>query len=134
MGEHAHGHAHPHEDGHPPAVEDYAARKHPEFVVLDIGEDLGALIIHTDPSMHGVEVEISPSGENENRSHKQILERSAGGRAEFTAVFDGLPVGAYTLWVEGDPRARGVKVEAASVVQLDWRGGQEGADTAGWAA
>jgi len=50
----AHGHhAHSHND----PVEDYAGRKHPEFVVLDIGADLGALILHTAAEMHGVEVE-----------------------------------------------------------------------------
>lgn len=38
----------------------YADRPHPEYVVLDIGGECGALILHTDPEMHGVEVEISP--------------------------------------------------------------------------
>lgn len=32
-------------------------------VVLDIGGDIGALIVHTDPSMHLVEIEISPDDE-----------------------------------------------------------------------
>jgi len=114
---HPHPHAHPHRH-----VEDYAARKHPEFVVLDIGEDRGALILHTDPGMHGVEVEISPAGADEQRSHKQILERSAGGASEFTAVFDGLSTGAYTLWVDDEAWARAVAVEGGRVAELDWRG------------
>ena len=38
---------------HATAHEDYAARAHPETVVLDIGEDYGALIIHSEASMHG---------------------------------------------------------------------------------
>jgi len=108
----AHGHSHP--------VEDYAARKHPEFVVLDIGEDLGALIIHTDPELHGVEIEISPDGQDAKRSHKQVLERSADGRAQFTAVFDGLRGGRYTLWLEGNARHRGVAVESGRVAELTW--------------
>ena len=46
-----------HEHDHP--VESYSARKHPEFVVLDIGSEIGALIIHTDPEVLGTEIEIS---------------------------------------------------------------------------
>jgi len=126
---HSHDHDHGGEHGHAPA-EDYAARRHPEFVVLDIGDDVGALIIHTDPEMHGVEIEISPHDDDDARSHKQVLERSAGGRPEFTAVFDGLSEGAYTLWVEGTARARGVAVDGGRVGRLDWRSaGRAGART-----
>jgi len=106
---------------HHHAGEGYAARRHPEFVVLDIGDELGALILHTDPAMHGVEVEISPTGDDGARSHKQVLERSTDGRPAFTAVFDGLAAGSYTLWVNDRPNARDVRVDAAAVAELDWR-------------
>lgn len=123
MGEHEHVHGDVHEHPHAPAVEDYAARKHPEFVALDIGGEIGALILRCDPEMHGVEIEISPDGEDERRSHKQVLERSAGGRAEFTAVYDGLAAGAYTLWWDGEARSRGVLIEGGGIAELDWRAG-----------
>jgi hypothetical protein len=114
-GDHNHGHRdHEH-------VKDYSSRKHPEFVVLDIGEDVGALIVHTEPDMHGVEIEISRVGEDRCRSHKQVLERDIDHQPAFTAVFDGLAAGAYTLWVHGMARARGVSVEACAVAELDWR-------------
>src|SRR5207302_1838994 len=114
---HAHDHDHSHPHTHP--IENYAARKHPEFVVLEIGEDLGALIVHADPEMHGVEVEISPAGNDDHRSHKEVLERSAGGRPAFTAVFDGLPAGAYTLWVGGEARAREISIGGSAIAELD---------------
>ena len=101
--------------------EHYSARKHPEFVVLEIGEGVGALIIHTDPEMHGQEVEISPTGRDDERSHKEVLERSQGGRPDFTAVFDWIPDGTYTLWTDGVPRARDVRVTGAQITELDWR-------------
>jgi hypothetical protein len=107
-------------------VEDYSSRKHPEFIVLDIGEDVGVLIVHTDPDMHGVEIEISPVGDDRCRSHKQVLERNIDHHPAFTAVFDGLEAGAYTLWVEGMARARGVSVEACAVAELDWRAADVG--------
>ena len=105
-----------------PRSESYAARAHPEFVVLDLGEDVGALIVRADPGMHGVEVEISPTGEDDRRQHKEVLERRAGGRPAFTAVFDGLEAGSYTLWVDGVARARGVAIEGGAIAQLDWTG------------
>jgi hypothetical protein len=98
----------------------YSARRHPEFVVLELGDDLGALIVHTNADMHGVEVEISPAGNDERRSHKEVLERVAGGRAAYTAVFDRLPAGSYTLWTEGTARARGVEIAAGQIAELHW--------------
>jgi hypothetical protein len=107
-------HNHPH-------THDYSARKHPEFVVLDIGGEVGALVVHCDADMHGVEVEISPSRHDDVRRHKQVLERRMGTEPAFSLVFDGLTAGTYTLWVGGEPRARGVRIEGGAVAHLDWR-------------
>ncbi len=107
--------------------ENYAARPHPEYVVLDIGECFGALIVYTDPALHGTEVEISPAGDDADRSHKDVLERGEGGRVAFTAVFDRLPEGTYTLWTDGVARARGVQVSGGTVAELDWTASQPAA-------
>jgi len=120
-GSHDHSHGvggHEHGDG--ASGENYAARPHPEQVVLDIGEDIGALIVHTDAAMLGVEVEISPTGHDDQRSHKDVLQREINGRPAYTAVFDKLPEGTYTLWVDDRVRARGVAIQGASVAELDW--------------
>jgi len=110
-----------HRHEHPPApAENHSGRPHPEFVVLDIGEDVGALIVHTDREMHGLEVEISPAGDDGRRSHKDVLERTINGRPAFTAVFDGLKAGIYTLWTDGDARARGVVIAGGEIAELDW--------------
>jgi hypothetical protein len=103
-------------------MESYSARKHPEFVVLEIGDDVGALILRTDPEMHGKEIEISPAEDDGLRSHKEVLERSLDGYPAFTAVFDGLRGGAYTLWAPGRDPVRGVTVSGGEITQLDWRG------------
>jgi hypothetical protein len=100
---------------------DYAARKHPEFVVLDIGEDTGALIIQTDSAMHGVEIEISRSGHLRDGAHKQVLERTIAGEPAYTAVFDNLGAGSYTLWTGDRAAMRDVEIEGGSIAQLDWR-------------
>jgi hypothetical protein len=71
--------------------------------------------------MHGNEIEISPTGDDENRAHKEVLERESAGHPAFTAVFDALSAGSYTLWWAGLPLARGVVVEGGRVSQLDLR-------------
>ena len=103
------------------AHEHFSARKHPEFVVLEIGDELGALVLQTGPELHGVEVEISPSEKDDHRSHKEVLERLGGGRPAYTAVFDQLPAGSYTLWTGGVARERDVVIAGGQISQLDWR-------------
>ncbi len=119
------GHGHSHDGNghsHQASAENYAARRHPEHVVLDIGGDIGALIVHTDADMHGVEVEISATGQDDRRTHKDVLEREISGRPAYTAVFDRLREGTYTLWVDDVARARDVIVAGAAVAELDWSG------------
>ena len=100
--------------------EHYSARAHPEFVVLELGEGIGALIVHTDPAMHGVEIEISPAGMDQTRSHKEVLERRAGMQPGYTGVFDSLAAGRYTLWVDGVARAFDVQVRDGRIAELHW--------------
>jgi hypothetical protein len=100
--------------------ENYAERAHPEYVVLEIGDNLGALIVYTEAALHGTEIEISPAGDDASRTHKDVLERGIANRAAFTAVFDRLPAGTYTLWSGGAARARGVTVIGGAIAELDW--------------
>jgi hypothetical protein len=110
-----------HAHSHPAPAENHSARPHPEFVVLDIGGDVGALIVHTDADLHGTEVEISPTGEDDRRAHKDVLERSIDGRSAYTAVFYELAEGTYTLWSQGEALARDVAITGAAIVEVDWR-------------
>ena len=101
--------------------EHHSSRPHPEPVVLEIGGDLGALIVYTEPALHGHEIEISPADHDHPRSHKDVLNRPLNGRPTYTAVFDQLPGGTYTLWLNGTAAARDVRVTGAHVTELDWR-------------
>jgi hypothetical protein len=100
--------------------ENHAARPHPEHVVLEIGGELGALIVYTEPALHGAEIEISRQGDGEHREHRDVLERLQGGRPSFAVVFDRLKEGAYTLWLDDTARARDVVVAGGQVAELDW--------------
>ena len=107
-----HHHDHHHHANH---------RPHDEQVVLELGGDLGALIVYTDPVLLHEEIEISPEGDDARRSHKDVLERVVGGRSLYAAVFDRLPEGAYTLWHRGRPLTRGAAVPAGAVAEFDCR-------------
>jgi len=101
--------------------ESHSARQHPEHVVLEIGGDLGALIVYTGGDLHGREIEISPRGADDHRSHKDVLERRRGATPAFAAVFDRVETGTYTLWLDGAARERDVAVRGGAVTELDWR-------------
>ena len=116
-------HDHPHDHGHPHVHDHHAEahRPHDEAVVLELGEELGALIVYTDPALLHTEIEISPAGADGERSHKDVLERVVAGRSLYAAVFDSVPRGTYTLWHDGEPVTRGAAVAGGEVAELDWR-------------
>jgi hypothetical protein len=94
----------------------YWTRHHAESVVLDIGEDVGALVLYTSSELHGREIEVSPLGRDAARVHSAVLERSANGRTMFAAVYPELHAGAYQVHVEGSPR---VTIAAGAVAELN---------------
>lgn len=97
---------------------DHSTDARPEHVMLDLGPGVGALVLHTDADLHGVEIEISPIRCDEERSHKQVHERPVAGRPLYGAVFESLPAGEYTLWLGDRPLRRNVAVAGASVTDI----------------
>ena len=97
---------------------DHSTDARPEHVMLDLGPGVGALVLHTGAGLHGKEIEISPSDSDDARSHKQVHDRPVAGRANYAAVFENLPAGEYTLWLDGRPLRREVAVAGATVTDL----------------
>jgi len=97
---------------------DHSTDVRPEHVMLDLGPGVGALVLHTGAEMHGKEIEISPAGRDDERSHKQVHERPVSGRPLYGAVFEALPAGEYTLWLDDEPLRRGVAVAGAVVTDI----------------
>ena len=110
-------------------------------VMLDIGGEIGALILLTPPSMLGDEIEISPvdvmddghshhehadhdhshAEHSHTRTHVAVRERRGPGGTQYAAIFFGLREGDYTLWsIDGEPAAT-VGIIGGQVAQLDWR-------------
>ena len=73
--------------------------------MLDLGPGVGALVLQTGADLHGAEIEISPTGRDDERSHKQVHERPVAGRPLYGAVFAQLPAGDYTLWLDATRKA-----------------------------
>jgi len=97
-------------------AEQHSDRIHPESVVLDIGGDVGALIIYTEPGHVGAEIEIGPRGSARQRTHVEVVERRINNRPVFAAVFFGLRAGNYDVWKGAATPSAGVEVAT-----LDWR-------------
>jgi hypothetical protein len=100
-------------------TEHHADRSHPETVVLDIGDEVGALVIYTPPHWHGREIEVSLK-DSAKRTHVQVLERRIRDRPVFAAVFPGLRAGDYRIWDDEAPSDR-VTIVGGRIATLDWR-------------
>jgi hypothetical protein len=109
-----------------------------DCVVLDIGGEVGALILYAPAELSGAEVEISLPG-NGSRTHSIVRERrvdqSAAGQrtagrhaapsgpgdsAVYAAVYPGLPAGVYTIWRDAQTPAGTVQVEGGQVASWLW--------------
>ncbi|HWW09126.1 MAG TPA: hypothetical protein VNY76_02660 [Candidatus Acidoferrales bacterium] len=89
-------------------------------VVLDIGDGVGALVIRTSEDLRGMEIEVSPRGDDNARQHVEVHERRVGDRAVFAAVFPGLSAGTYTIWRAPEERWGEVVIRSGRVEELDW--------------
>lgn len=96
-------------------------RVHPESVVLDIGQDIGALIIYTEAALRGREIEISPRGSVATRVHVEVLERRINGRPVFAAVFPRLRAGDYDIWDSAANPNGTISIVGGQVATVDWR-------------
>ena len=67
--------------------ERYNDRVHTEHAVLDIGDDVGALIIYCRPELRGKQIDISLREREWQRVHTDVLERRANDRPIFAALF-----------------------------------------------
>jgi hypothetical protein len=93
-------------------------------VLLDIGGDTGALIIHTGPEWHRWEIEISPVGvPAEARTHAAVRERHLPRGVLHCAVYDGLPAGEYVIWRDATTPAGTVTIGGATVTEFHWMPG-----------
>lgn len=117
-------------------------------VMLDIGGDIGALILHTRPDLLLAEIEISrvdgappqegpdPHAHSHNdghthgdgqehtratRTHVAVRERRGPAGVRYAAIYPALRAGEYTIWGLDGQDAATVKIVGGEVAELDWR-------------
>ena len=110
-------------------------------VLLDIGDDVGAIVLRLPAGMHGAEIEIHEVGESHSHAHPHhhggnhdhdrdhgahhyphvaVVERPTPDGTQFTAVFPQVQAGTYDLREQHGSISVRVEVTGGSVTQTDW--------------
>jgi hypothetical protein len=106
-------------------------------VLLDIGGDVGALVISMPPAMVGVEIEIAPVGgshehghghghghEHGHRPHVAVVDRPVTDGHQPSLVFPDLVEGSYELFDKGqDTVLLTAEIIGGQVTFLEWSTG-----------
>ena len=88
-------------------------------VVLQLGGDIGALILETGPERLGDEIEISSVGGGP-RTHSMVRERLVTPRTRYDAVYPDLAAGTYTVWRDADTPAATVVIRGGEITWHTW--------------
>ncbi len=93
----------------------------PGSVVMELGADIGALVLYTPPGLDGEEIEISRDDEpRTRRTHSQVRARPMPGQTKYAAVYPGLRAGSYTIWRDEQTAAATVTVTGGQVSNCHW--------------
>jgi hypothetical protein len=89
-------------------------------VVVDVGGDIGALVVNADQALDECEIEVSPLG-SDTRTHTVVRARHLpGGGVVYAGVFPSMPAGDYTLLGLGRRPETALRIVGGEVTQLDW--------------
>jgi hypothetical protein len=99
-------------------------------VLLDIGGDVGAVVVAMPASTEGLEVEIRPAGATPGRAghdtggsypHVAVVARPTGAGMSYALVYPAVLEGEHELFpLPGGPVAMTVTVTGGSVTQAAW--------------
>lgn len=102
-------------------MENPDTRLHTGYAVVDIGEEVGALIIYFRPEMHGQQIDLSPREREWQRIHTDVLERRVSRNSVFAALFCALPAGDYVIWGKGSEPIGEVTIVSGQIIEINWR-------------
>ena len=92
-------------------------------VLLDIGGDVGAIVVTVPAKLDGAEFEICPSEEARDahhRPHVAVVPRPAGDRVLHSLVFPTVPAGRYDLYPKaGGPTELALEVHGGHVTEAE---------------
>ena len=93
-------------------------RVHGGPIVLDLGDGIGALIVHADAALAGREIEVERL-ESGQRTHTEVHRRYVDGGTVFAGVFPELEEGPYLL-LNRESVPRCVTIRGGEVTETRW--------------
>jgi hypothetical protein len=91
----------------------------PEALVLDIGGDVGALVLYAEESCLGLEIDLTPVGvPRSHHTHTMIRRRRAVDREFIAGVYPSLQAGTYTVWGVDDRPLGEVTIDGGRVSEF----------------
>lgn len=87
-------------------------------VVMDIGGDVGALVLHAPAGLAGHEIDLTALDGSGSRTHSAVRERHHAGSVSHAAVYPALRAGRYG--VEGSDQV--VTIVGARVTEVEYGG------------
>jgi len=116
--DHDHGHDHGHGHAHDLPAEPRLPPSRQGTVVLDIGDNVGALVVHTADSLSGMEIEIARRGQSQAFTHTDVRERRLPDGSVYAGVFPALEVGDYTLLGINGAASHDVTITSGRVTEV----------------
>ena len=102
-------------------TESVAGPSGPGTVVLELGADVGALVLLTPAELDGREIEISRDAvPGARRTHSQVRPRHMPAGTKYAAVYPELPAGQYTIWADEQRPAGRVGITGGQVTNWSW--------------
>jgi hypothetical protein len=90
-------------------------------VMLDLGDDIGALILDAPAELNGREIEISQAGGTRARhTHSMVRERVTDAGVSYAAVYISLAAGDYVLWRDDGTPAGTVSIRGGHIAHFSW--------------
>ena len=90
-------------------------------VVMDIGGDIGGLIVRLDDALEGTELPIEFADDPKRDIHTGVWRRSLGGQTVVVAVYPELREGSYRIHPGDDHAGEQLEIIGGQVAHLDLR-------------
>jgi hypothetical protein len=84
---------------------------------MELGAEVGALILYTPAALDGAEIDISRDGDP-RRTHSRVRPRHVPSGTRYAAVYPDLPAGRYTIWDSEGRAVATVTVTGGQVASL----------------
>src|SRR6201992_3608969 len=100
------------------AMTERSAHASQAAVLLDIGGDVGALVLYTGAEDDEAEIDISPGTDPAApRSHNQVHPRRAPAGTIYSAVYPALAAGTYTIWRDAHTPEATIAIRGGQVTE-----------------